>query len=149
MALEPVDLWAVNLFLALLPAVDPAAESKVNCAIGRFDLRDGKLTQDQILLDTSRMRVGGKGSVDFGTEALYFRLVPTAKTPQFFSLATPIEVNGTITNFKIGVSGSDVLETAARLFTSVIVVPLQKLVQRGVPRDGSDVCVSALHAPTP
>jgi hypothetical protein len=143
------DLWAVNLFLALLPAVDPAAESKVNCVIGRFDLRDGKLTQDQILLDTSRMRVGGKGTVDFGTEALYFRLVPTAKTPQFFSLATPIEVNGTITNFKIGVSGSDVLETSVRLFTSVIVVPLQKLFQRGVPRDGSDVCVSALHAPAP
>jgi hypothetical protein len=135
----------VNLFLALLPAVDPSSESKVNCAIGRFDLRGGKLTQDQILLDTSRMRVTGKATVDFGTEQLYLRLVPTAKTPQFFSLATPIQVDGTITNFKIGVSGSDVLETTARLFTSVIVVPVEKLMNRSVPRDGADVCTNAMR----
>ena len=59
------DLWAVNLFVALAPAVDPAKESEVNCALGRFDLRDGKLTQDAILMDTSRMRVTGEGSADF------------------------------------------------------------------------------------
>jgi hypothetical protein len=35
------DLWAVNLFVALAPAVDPAKESKVNCALGRFNLHDG------------------------------------------------------------------------------------------------------------
>ncbi len=139
------DLWAVNLLAALVPAVDPSAESKVNCAVARFDLRDGKLTQDQILMDTSRMRVSGTGTVDFDTEALAFRLVPTAKSPQFFSLATPIGVTGTITDFKIGVSGSDVLETTARLFTSVIVVPLQSLAGRKLPRDGADVCDSAMR----
>ena len=55
------DLWAVNLLVALVPAVDPAAESKVNCVVGRFDLRQGKLSHDAILLDTSRMRVNGRG----------------------------------------------------------------------------------------
>ena len=135
----------MNLLVALVPAVDPSAESKVNCAVARFNLRDGKLTQDEILMDTSRMRVKGTGTVDFTTEALEFRLVPTAKTPQFFSLATPVGVNGTITNFKIGVSGSAILETAARLFTSVIVVPLQALTGRRLPRDGADVCLNAMR----
>jgi AsmA family protein len=139
------DLWAVNLLVALVPAVDPAAESKVNCVVGRFDLRQGELTHDAILLDTSRMRVNGQGRVDFDTEALSFRLVPTAKSPQFFSLATPVGVNGTITDFKIGVSGSDLVETTARLFTSVIVVPLQKLTGRSLPRDGSDVCTDVIR----
>ncbi len=139
------DLWAVNLLVALVPAVDPSSESKVNCAIARFDLRDGKLTHKEIVMDTSRMRVSGEGKVDFDTEVLAFRLVPTAKTPQFFSLSTPVGVTGTITNFHVGVSGSDVLETTARLFTSVIVVPLQSLMGRRLPRDGADVCGSALR----
>ena len=90
------DLWAVNLFVALVPAVDPAKESKVNCALGRFDLRDGKLTQDAILMDTSRMRVTGEGGADFGRESVSLRLAPKPKSPQFFSLATPVQVSGTL-----------------------------------------------------
>jgi AsmA family protein len=138
------DLWAVNLLVALLPAVDSASESKVNCAVGRFDLRDGKLTQDKILMDTSRMRVNGVGKVDFTTEVLAFRLVPKAKTPQFLSLATPVEVTGKITDFKIGVAGSDVLETVGRLLTSIFVVPFEMLTQHSLPRDGADVCTNAM-----
>jgi len=95
------------------------------------------------LFDTSRMRVTGAGQVDFDTEQIYFRLVPTPKKPQFLSLATPVQVTGTITDFKIGVSASAVLETTARLFTSIIVVPLQKLAGRGMPVDGADVCANA------
>ncbi len=138
------DLWAVNLLVALVPAVDPSSASKVNCAVGRFDLHDGKLTQDEILIDTSLMRVTGVGKVDFDTEALAFRLVPKAKSPQFFSLATPVGVSGKITDFRIGVAGSDVLDTAGRLLTSIFVVPFQKLTQHNLPRDGADVCVNAM-----
>ena len=139
------DLWAVNLFVALLPAVDPASESKINCAVGRFNLRDGKLTQDEILMDTSRMRVSGVGKVDFATEELAFRLAPKAKSPQFFSLATPVQVTGKITDFKIGVAGSDLMETVGRFFTSVFVVPFEMLTQKDLPRDGADVCAKAMR----
>ena len=139
------DMWAVNLFVALLPAVDSASESKINCAVGRFDLHDGKLTQDEILMDTSRMRVNGVGKVDFATEQLAFRLAPKPKSPQFFSLAIPVEVTGKITDFKIGVAGSDVIDTMGRLLTSIFVVPIQKLTQKDLPRDGADVCGKAMR----
>jgi uncharacterized protein involved in outer membrane biogenesis len=139
------DLWAVNLFLALVPAVDPAKESKVNCAVGRFDLRDGKLTHDAILMDTSRMRVAGEGRVDFATETVRLRLAPKAKEPQFFSLATPIQVTGTLTDFKVGVAPGGVAETTIRFLTSVFVVPLEKLGKGRPPRDGSDVCTNAMR----
>lgn len=134
------DLWAVNLFMALVPAVDPAKESKINCAIGRFDLRDGTLTHDAILIDTSRMRVVGEGKVDFDSERLDFRLAPKAKSAQFFSLATPIAATGTLTDPKIGVAPGGVAQTTLRLLTSVFVVPVQKLVQGRIPRDGADIC---------
>jgi hypothetical protein len=139
------DLWAVNLFVALAPAVDPAKESKVNCALGRFDLRNGKLTHDAILMDTSRMRVSGAGQADFEREALHLFLAPKPKSPQFFSLATPIEVTGTFTDFKVGVAPGGVADTLARQLFSIILVPLQKLTQPDLPRDGADVCVNAMR----
>jgi uncharacterized protein involved in outer membrane biogenesis len=144
------DMWAVNVLVALIPVVDPGKASKVNCAIGRFELNDGRLKDRIILLDTGRMRVTGKGSVDFSAETLNLRLRPQAKTAQFLSLATPIQVSGTFRNFKIGVSPGDVLETIGRLATSIIWVPLQKLASKKIARDGSDVCGQSFQAlPTP
>jgi len=134
------DRWAGNLLVAVVPVVDPGKASKVNCPIGRFELNDGKLVDRTILLDTGRMRVTGKGSADFGTETLNLRLRPQAKTAQFLSLATPVQVTGTFTDFKIGVSPGDVIETVGRIATSIIWVPLQKLAGKKIPADGSDVC---------
>jgi hypothetical protein len=139
------DLWAVNLFLALVPAVDPSKESKVNCAIGRFDLKDGVLSHNTILMDTSRMRVKGAGRVSFVDEQLFFKLAPQAKTAQFFSLATPVQVTGSFTKFKVGLAPGAALETTARLLTSIFVVPLQRLSEGKIPRDGADVCANALR----
>lgn len=138
------DLWAVNVLVALVPAVDPGKASKVNCAIGRFDLHDGKLSDRIIVLDTGRMRVVGKGSADFDAESLDLRMRPQAKSAQFLSLATPIRVSGTFSNFKIGVAPGGMIETVGRLATSIVWVPLQKLFGKKIPADGADVCQVAL-----
>ncbi len=134
------DLWAVNLFAALLPTLDPKNESVVNCAVGRFALDDGKLRQRQLVIDTSRMRVTGSAAVDFQRETLRLRLQPQAKTAQFLSLATPIEVDGNFSEFEIGPNPGDVLQTVVRLATSIVWVPLKKLFGERVPADGADVC---------
>jgi uncharacterized protein involved in outer membrane biogenesis len=140
------DLWAVNVLVALVPAVDPAKESKVNCAIGRFNLTEGQLIDRAIVLDTTRMRVVGTGHADFRSEKIWLRLRPASKTAQFFSLATPVQVTGTFNKFAVGVSPGDVAETVGRLATSVIVVPLQKLFGKKIPEDGSDVCAAPFEA---
>ena len=137
---EVFDLWAANLFSALAARVDPASASRINCGIGRFTLNDGVLTDRGILLDTTRVRVRGTGRVDFRDESIAMRLQPQPKQAQFFSLATPIEVSGTVTDPKIGVNAGDVLATAGRLASSLIWVPLQKLVGKELPADGADVC---------
>lgn len=136
------DLWAVNLFVALVRATDKdkSKQPKVNCAVGRFALRDGVLTDEQILLDTSRMRVKGHGRVDFRTQALAVQMAPQSKTAQFFSLETPVEVSGTLSAPHIRVAGSEVLKTTARFLTSLFVVPVRRLVEGRVPREGEDVC---------
>lgn len=138
------DLWAVNVLVALVPAVDPSTASKINCAVGRFELRDGRLRDRTIVLDTTRMRVTGKGSADFHDEKMNLRLKPVAKVPQFLSLATPIEVKGTFGDFSIGVSAGDVLGTIGRFASSIFWAPIQKLVAKEIPADGRDVCSQGL-----
>jgi uncharacterized protein involved in outer membrane biogenesis len=139
------DLWAVNVFLAALPAIDPSDEPVINCVVARFNLRDGKLSDDAILVDTSRMRVSGKGGADFRDETLAFRLQPQAKSAQFFSLATPVDITGTLSNFSVGPGVGDILLTLGRFFGSVVVVPFQWLTEGPIPRDGADVCVDPLR----
>ena len=140
-----LDLWAVNLFVALVPAVDNAAASKVNCAFGLFNLKRGVLTEEALLMDTSRMRVAGKARVDFDSESLTMSLAPKAKRPEFFSLATPVGVSGKLTAPKINVSAGQVASTAAKFLASIITTPLQRLFSKDIPRDGADVCGRALE----
>ena len=112
----------------------------MNCAIGRFDLSDGKLVDRTIIMDTSRMRVIGTGKADFLAENFNLHMRPQAKTAQFLSLATPIEVSGPFNKFKVGVSAGDIIGTVGRLTTSILWVPLQKLFGKKIPADGADVC---------
>jgi len=134
------DLWAVNVLEALLPKMDPSGASKVNCAIGRFALADGKLSERTMLIDTSRIRVSGTGEADFGPETLHFRFEPRPKSPEFLSLAIPVEVNGSFSDYRIGVAAGDVVGGVARLATSLIAVPFERLFGGKLPENGSDVC---------
>ncbi len=137
-----LDLWAVNVLVALLPAIDSSNTSVVNCAIGRFALKDGKLSGKTLLVDTTRMRVTGKGGVDFATEKLDFYMQPRAKTPQLLSFSLPVELDGSFENFGVGVRPIDVLETMGQFTTSVVWAPLQLLFGKEPPPDGHDVCAA-------
>jgi len=135
------DVWAVNLFVALLPSFDDGASaSRINCAVGHFDVRDGVLTHDKMIVDTSRMRVGGTARVDFHDESVAIRMQPRPKQAQFFSIAAPVEVTGHVADFKIGVPPDMWLGTVIRFVSSVVTTPFEMVIDKPLPRDGSDVC---------
>jgi uncharacterized protein involved in outer membrane biogenesis len=140
------DLWATNVFLAVLPAMQ-ADVTKVNCAIGEFDLRDGVLTSRRVLIDTTNTRAQGSAIANLPGNAIEARLVPQSKVPQFFTLATPIEVTGTLSDFGVKVRPGDVFATVARWASSLVVVPIRKLTETPPPADGSDVCNAPFRAP--
>jgi uncharacterized protein involved in outer membrane biogenesis len=135
-----LDIWAVNVLTALLPAVDSSSASKVNCAIGRFVLNDGRMSEKTILIDTSRMRVAGKGEADFKAEDIHLYVQPRAKTPQLLSFPLPIELSGKFSDFHVGVRTVDVLQTVAQFATSIVWVPIETLFGTAAPSDGHDVC---------
>lgn len=141
---QRIDIWAVNLLTALLPAVDPSGGPQVNCAVADWQLAGGRLRHQRLALDTTGMRVTGEGQIDLlapaGGDAFALRFQPQAKEAQFFSLATPVSVSGPLLQPKVGVAVSDVAATALRLATSFVWVPLQKLAGRSLPADGADLC---------
>src|SRR5690606_24747646 len=94
MSADVFDLWAGNLFIALVNRLDAAGASTVDCALGEFGLADGVLEAQRMLIDTARVRVLGAGAVGFNESTLALRFDPWPKRAQFFSLATPIEVAG-------------------------------------------------------
>ena len=92
--------------------------------------------------DTASTRTEGSGTAEFATSEVSLRFVPRPKVPQFFSLATPVEVSGTFDDFRFGVRPADAFGTAARWVASPVVVPIQRLVGERVPGDGRDVCAN-------
>ena len=111
----------------------------------RLNLKAGRLKQEAILVDTTKMQVAGEAKVDFKTEKIYMALAPKAKKPEFFSLATPIKVDGTFSDFKVGVKPGGVIGTAIRFLTSPIHVPIRRLFKEKLPADGKTACTKAMH----
>ena len=134
-----IDLWAVNLIAAII-FNDNENQSKINCVVGRWTMKNGLLKPDVFLIDTSKIRICGKGQVDFKKEHIDLKMVPTPKKAEYLSLATPIKVNGKFADFGAGIQVSGLMGTYVNLITSPVTKTLQKLFGKELPADGKDVC---------
>ena len=151
-----IDLWAVGLMSAVLPALDSSEKSVINCVVGRFNIENGKLTQESLYVDTTKMSVNGTTEIDFEAETVRMDLVPEAKKPQFFALATPVRVNGRFEDFEgdLGaadfLNAGDVVGTVVQMMTSVVHVPVRRLFGKDQAPDGEEACLAAMNpAPEP
>jgi uncharacterized protein involved in outer membrane biogenesis len=140
-----VDLWAVNLLASVVSSAVPEGEgaSQINCLISRWSMADGVLRADNLAVDTSKIRICGSGEIDFREEDFDLVVAPTAKRPEFFSLATPLKVEGDFEGFEIGMQGGAIAAgttTAVRFVISPVTVPMKRLVRTDLPTDGADIC---------
>jgi uncharacterized protein involved in outer membrane biogenesis len=134
-----IDLWAVNLLAAIVSRKDET-ESTINCVIGYWTMQDGVLTPDVLVIDTTEIRICGKGSIDFGEQQISLTVAPTPKRPEFFSLAIPIRVQGSFENFGLGIQSGGLVGTVIKFMTSPMHVPIRRWSGKALPTDGNDVC---------
>jgi hypothetical protein len=73
-------------------------DTRIECALSRFEIRDGVAVSRAMLVDTDRIVVAGNGTVDLRTEALDLKLVPRPKEASLVSLGLPILIRGTLTS---------------------------------------------------
>ncbi|MGO1118672.1 AsmA family protein [Rhodovibrionaceae bacterium A322] len=134
------DIWATNLLIALMPRLDSSPRSHFNCLVGRFDVKDGVMTDNLLVADTTRMTIAANADINFRTEQISLVARPIAKRPQFFSAQTPIKVEGSFSDFSAGVSTGEILVTVVRMASSILSVPLERLFSTSPPPDGSQYC---------
>ena len=134
-----IDLWAVNVIAAVASGKDNKP-SEINCVLGRWTMKEGLLQPDVLVIDTTKIRICGKGQVDFKKETIDLKMAPTPKKPEFFSLATPVEVRGNFADFGVGIQAGGLIGTSVRFIASPVTVPLRRLFSKDLPADGGDVC---------
>ena len=110
------ELVGRNVLTALLPDGDEPV-THVNCAVGHFDVAQGVARSSAILVDTSRVTVGGEGAVDFGGARLDFLLNPRTKDVNLLALVAPARIHGPFGDVEVSLMTSDLVIDAA---TSVL-----------------------------
>ncbi len=147
-----VDLWAVNLVASILSRNEDDKGSTVNCAVARMTMKDGILTTDVFAIDTTAMRICGRGQIDFKNDSIDLDVRPSAKKAEYFSLATPLEIRGSFTDFKFGIARGGIFGTAVGFITSPITATARRFGgTSSMPLDGSDICsmiIGAKNRPT-
>lgn len=134
------DLWAVNLLSAVVARLGGPEASRVNCIYADLEMKKGLMKQKAMVIDTTQMRVTGEAEINFRDQTVYAYFEPQAKKPQFFGLATPIEVKGTFAQAEEDLAPGGLVSTAIRFVGSPLFTPLLRLFGTYPPADGSDVC---------
>jgi AsmA family protein len=90
-----LDLIAADLLKSIVPG-GSADTTKIKCLVNRFDIKNGIATNTGMLFDTEKMTISGGGKIDLRTEKLDMKIKPQPKDASLLSLATPIDIGGTL-----------------------------------------------------
>jgi len=134
------DLWGGGLLQSLLPMFRLGSESRVNCNVGWFQVEEGVMKPDTLIVDSSRSRVFGKGTIDLPADQIKLRLKPRPKHRNLINLATPVDIRGSLADPNVRISKGGTALTFFRISLWVYTV-WRDIVRTPLPTDGSDVCV--------
>jgi len=167
---EIIDKWTGSIFQVLMPVVEGvtgtvdkatgtgAGEgtqgaldniagrqrgSVLNCIVMHPRFEHGVMTDDTLLLDTTGSIVHGRGEVSFPENTIDFRLIPQAKVEKFFSIATPIDIKGSLDNFSIGLTAGGLVGTIVKFYYNIYYVVYRRIAGGGLPADGFETCYKA------
>lgn len=140
-----VDLLAADLVGTIMPWADHAKDTKINCLVSRFDIKNGIAESTGLLFDTEKMTITGGGQIDLRDEKLDLQIKPAPKDASLISLSVPINIGGTLKSPTARPSTAAVLKGVAGLaLTAVNPLALLALTVSGGESD-KNPCVAALE----
>ncbi len=134
-----INLWSVNLFLAILPELNKK-ESKFNCGTALLDIDDGQLSEELLFIDTSKIWMKGNLNIDFPNETLSLSLFPTAKKARLFGLQAPMRIKGTFSDIGVSIKPFDIVSTYFMFITSPLHAPFRRAFGKKADEDMSELC---------
>ncbi|MBL8837559.1 MAG: hypothetical protein JNL66_15015, partial [Alphaproteobacteria bacterium] len=140
------EIIGADLVRWLGSMVRGAERPTLNCAVHRFDIRDGMATARVMMFDTSQMTAAGEGTINLATEALAMRLHPRPRDASLLSIAVPLEVGGTLSrpSFRPDTVGA-IGRTAGAIGTTAVLGPIGAVLSLGsIGSTREDPCASAI-----
>ena len=134
-----INLWAVNLFLAILPELNKK-ESKFNCGVALLDVKDGNVSEELLIVDTSKIWMQGNLKINFQKEEVSLSLFPTAKKARLFGLQAPIRIKGGFSDLGLSIKPYDILSSYVSFMVSPLTAPFRRIFSKNIPEDASSLC---------
>ena len=108
-----IDLWAADFITtAFSTAWKAIPVSILNCAVGYFDIDEGQMKTETILIDSERVTIAGVGTLNLANENMDVIFTPRPKDPSLISLAHTVRLTGPLSDpdatrdkFRIAESG--------------------------------------------
>ena len=95
----------------LLKGGDERAE--IRCGVAQFDVQRGTMHAQNVLFDTTNVKISGRGEVRLGPEELDLSIKGDPKKLRLARLRTPIEVRGHLRKPSVGIDAGKTLKQGA------------------------------------
>lgn len=121
-----LELMALDLQESLEQWIGGNKEiAQISCFLAPFGLKEGRITANPWIFDTSDALVPITGNIDLKNETLDLKLRPQPKDFSLFNLRTTIEVEGDLAKREADVNKLDVL---AKLVLKTLLAPVMPLI---------------------
>jgi AsmA family protein len=119
----------------------------IRCGVANFKAEGGVFAAQDIVFDTDKVLITGKGQVDLGTEDLDLTLNGQPKKFRFFRIKSSIALDGTLSKPKVGLTpGNTPGQVALATALGVIATPLASVLAFIDPGLAKDADCSSLLA---
>ena len=133
---------ARGLGLLLTKSQDKTA---IRCGVADFKAQGGVFAVQEIVIDTDKVLITGKGEIDLGPEDLDLTLNGQPKKPRLFRIKSPIQLSGTLLKPKVGINaGNTPGQIALATVLGVVATPLASALAFIDPGLAKDADCSAL-----
>jgi uncharacterized protein involved in outer membrane biogenesis len=114
-----LDLRAVGLLFS-----KHGPETPVRCGVASFQVHDGVLAAQSLVLDTERVLIVGEGNIHMDSEAMDLTLRGHPKRPEF-RVRSPVLVRGTLSHPSFAIQPRDAgAQVAAAVALGILLTPL-------------------------
>jgi AsmA family protein len=119
----------------------------IRCGVANFKAEGGVFAAQDIVFDTDKVLITGKGQIDLGTEDLDLTLNGQPKKFRFFRIKSSIALDGTLSKPKVGLTaGNTPGQVALATALGVLATPLASVLAFIDPGLAKDADCSALLA---
>lgn len=142
------ELMGINVANGLgLLLTQNQEKTGIRCGVANFKAEGGVFAAQDIVIDTDKVLITGKGEVDLGTEDLDLTINGRPKKFRFFRIKSPIDIGGTLSKPKVGLKpGNTPGQVALATALGVLATPLASVLAFVDPGLAKDADCGALLA---